>query len=254
MDLNYKSYGQGDPIIILHGLFGTLDNWQTIAKKLAEEYSVYTVDQRNHGRSPHCPEMNYKVMAEDLHLFLEKQWIHKAVVLGHSMGGKTAMQFALDFPEMVEKLIVVDISPFLNNGGHELIFESLLAMDLKKIKSRKDAEDFLSDKIPSFGVRQFLLKNLSRNKEGEYSWKMNLPVIYDQYSEILAKVNVVDPFEGETLFIRGGLSNYISEAEFPLFKSIFPNSQLQTIENTGHWVHSEQPDQLLEMTLNFLKN
>ena len=129
MDLNYKSYGQGDPIIILHGLFGTLDNWQTIAKKLAEEYSVFTVDQRNHGRSPHDPEMNYKILAEDLQLFLEKQWIHKTVVLGHSMGGKTAMQFALDFPEMVEKLIVVDIGPFSNNGGHELIFESLLAMD-----------------------------------------------------------------------------------------------------------------------------
>ena len=254
MNLNYKSYGQGDPIIILHGLFGTLDNWQTIAKKLAEEYSVFTVDQRNHGRSPHDPKMNYKLMAEDLQLFLEKQWIHKAVVLGHSMGGKTAMQFALDFPEMVEKLIVVDIGPFVNNGGHELIFESLLAIDLKKIKSRKDAEVFLSGKIPSFGVRQFLLKNLSRNKEGEYFWKMNLPVIYEQYSEILTKVDAVEPFEGETLFIRGGQSNYISEEAFPLFKNVFPNSQLQTIENAGHWVHADQPDQLLKMTLNFLKN
>jgi len=254
MDLNYKSYGQGDPIIILHGLFGTLDNWQTIAKKLAEEYSVFTVDQRNHGRSPHDPEMNYKIMAEDLQLFLEKQWIHKAVILGHSMGGKTAMQFALDFPEMVEKLIVIDIGPFSNNGGHELIFEALLSIDVEKIKTRKDAEDFLHDKVPGFAVRQFLLKNLSRNKEGQYYWKMNLPVLYEHYDEILAKVDAVEPFDGKTLFIRGGASNYISEEEFPSFKNIFPDSQLQTIENAGHWVHSDQPNQLLKTTLNFLKN
>ncbi len=254
MNLNYKTEGQGYPIIILHGLFGTLDNWQIIAKKLAEKYLVYTVDQRNHGRSPHDLEMNYKIMAEDLQEFMEKQWIHKAIILGHSMGGKTAMQFALDFPEMVEKLIVVDIGPFSNNGGHELIFEALRALDLEKIKTRKDADDILKIKISDFGVRQFLLKNLSRSKEGDYYWKMNLPVIHDHYDEILAKVDVVHPFEGETLFIRGGKSNYIGVEEFPSFKKSFPNAQLQTIANAGHWVHAEQPEQLLETVLSFLNN
>jgi esterase len=254
MNLNYKSYGQGQPIIILHGLFGMLDNWQTIAKKLAENYSVFAVDQRNHGRSPHDPGMNHKVMAEDLQEFMQQQWIHKAFVLGHSMGGKTAMQLALDFPEMVEKLIVVDIGPFSNSGGHEVIFDALLSMDLKKIKSRKEADDFLSTKIPQFGVRQFLLKNLSGNKAGEYFWKMNLPVIYKHYSEILAKVDVNEPFEGDTLFIRGGKSNYINEGDFPAFKNIFPNAQLKTIENAGHWVHADAPDQLLKTTINFLQN
>jgi pimeloyl-ACP methyl ester carboxylesterase len=254
MNLNYKSYGQGDPIIILHGLFGMLDNWQTIAKKLAENYTVFTIDQRNHGRSPHEPAMTHKIMAEDLQEFMEQQWIHKASVMGHSMGGKTAMQFALDFPEMVEKLIVVDIGPFSNNGGHELIFEALLSMDLKKIKSRKEADDFLSTKIPQFGVRQFLLKNLSRNKAGEYFWKMNLPVIYEHYNEILAKVEGNEPFEGDTLFIRGEKSSYINEEDFPAFKNIFPNAQLKTIENAGHWVHADAPDQLLKVTNNFLNN
>ncbi len=253
MDLNFKTIGQGEPIIILHGLFGTLDNWQSIAKKLAEDYLVFTVDQRNHGRSPHSPEMNYKIMAEDLREFMEQQWIHKAFILGHSMGGKTAMQFAVEFPEMVEKLVVVDIGPFKNNGGHDLIFKALLSLEVQKIKTRKEADDILRIKIPEFGVRQFLLKNLNRDKTGEYHWKMNLPVIHDQYNEILAEVDVVDPFEGETLFIRGGASKYISKEEVHSIKNIFPNAQFQTIENAGHWVHADQPEQLLGTTINFLK-
>jgi len=254
MHLNYKSFGQGEPLIILHGLFGTLDNWQTVAKKLAEQYWVFIVDQRNHGRSPHDPEMNYKIMAEDLQQFMEQQWIHKAFVLGHSMGGKTAMQFAIDYPEMVEKLIAVDIGPFSKSGGHELIFDALLSIDLKNIKNRKAADDILGEKISDFGVRQFLLKNLTRDKTGNYSWKMNLPVLFSHYKEILAAVKVSDPFEGETLFISGARSNYINEEDFSSYKNIFPNAQLETIENAGHWVHSDQPEQLLQKTLNFLQN
>ena len=148
--------------MILHGLFGFSDNWQTLGRVLAEKYRVYLVDQRDHGHSPHSDAIDYSLMAADVKELIEQEGLSIVNLVGHSMGGKTAMQFALDFPEMVEKLIVVDIGPFSNNGGHELIFESLLAMDLKKIKSRKDAEDFLSDKIPVFAVRQFLLKNLSR--------------------------------------------------------------------------------------------
>ena len=254
MDLNYKSFGQGEPIVILHGLFGTLDNWQTIAKKLAEQYWVFIIDQRNHGRSPHDPEMNYSIMAKDLQQFMEQHWIHKAYVMGHSMGGKTAMQFAVDFPDMVEKLIVVDIGPFSKSGGHGYIFDALLSIDLKKIKSRKEADDLLGQRITDFGVRQFLLKNLTRNKNGEYSWKMNLPVLHKAYKEILSDIYFSDQYEGETLFIGGGRSDYITEKEFPSFKSIFPKAQLKIIENAGHWVHADQPGQLIEITQNFLDN
>lgn len=253
MQLNFKTYGQGYPIIILHGLFGTLDNWQSVAKKLATEYLIYTVDQRNHGRSPHAPNMSYKIMAEDLKEFMEQQWIHKAVILGHSMGGKTAMQFALDFPDMVEKLIVVDISPLSNKSGHDLIFEALLSLDLKKINNRKEADDFLALKIPEFEVRQFLLKNLTRNKSGEYYWKMNLPAITEHYDEILAEVDAIDPFDGKTLFVKGGKSNYLRKEELSAYKKFFPEAQLQLIENAGHWVHADQPDLLIESVQNFLK-
>ncbi|MEL6845484.1 MAG: alpha/beta fold hydrolase, partial [Bacteroidota bacterium] len=152
MQLNFKTFGQGDPIIILHGLFGTLDNWQTIARQLAEQYSVYILDQRNHGRSPHVDAISYPLMAEDLVQFMESQWIYKASIIGHSMGGKTAMQFACDNPDMVEKLIVVDIAPKTYAGNHELIFDALLSLDMDGLTSRKQADELLEQKVTDFGV------------------------------------------------------------------------------------------------------
>jgi len=253
MKLNYKEFGQGDPIIILHGLFGTSDNWQTLAKKLAENYSVYIIDQRNHGRSPHDDEFNYKVMAEDLKEFMENHWIYSARIIGHSMGGKTAMQLATDYPDMVEKLVVVDIANETYEGGHEIIFNALLDLDLKKTESRKEANAFLQSQIEDFGVRQFLLKNLTRNKEGRYVWKMNLPVIHENYQAILSKIDVDEVFEGATLFVKGGLSEYITETNFESTKDYFPNAKLETIKNVGHWVHAEAPKELLEILEKFLE-
>ncbi len=254
MNLNYKVSGQGFPIITLHGLFGSLDNLQGIAKKLAENYMVFTIDQRNHGRSPHDPEMNYSLMAEDLRLFMEQQWIHKAVVMGHSMGGKTAIQFALDFPDMVEKLVVVDMSPFANNGEHGSIFKALMSLDLEKISSRNAAENLLATGIPDQPVRQFLLKNLYRDKQGAYHWRMNLSAIFENYESILAPVKVTEPFDGDTLFIGGGLSDYLREDEFKSILEIFPRAQFRTIENAGHWVHADQPERLIGEVRNFLKD
>ena len=253
MKLNYKEFGQGDPIIILHGLFGTLDNWQTLAKKLAEEYTVYIIDQRNHGRSPHAAEFNYKVMAEDLQVFMEDNWIHQARIIGHSMGGKTAMQFALEYPDMVEKLVIVDIANQSYKGGHETIFDALLGLDLEKIENRKDADSILSQKIEDYGIRQFLLKNLTRSKSGEYQWKMNLPIIHENYQAILNKIESEEIFEGATLFVKGGLSKYITDDNFSDTKQFFPNAGLITIENVGHWVHAEAPKRLLEELELFLK-
>ncbi len=252
MELNFKTFGHGDPIIILHGLFGTLDNWQTIARHLANHHSVYIVDQRNHGRSPHMAEMDYPAMAEDLKHFLERHWIYKTHIIGHSMGGKTAMQFALDFPDMVDKLVVVDIAPKTYPGGHEAIFEALFAVKPDEIQDRSQAENILAGRIPDNGVVQFLLKNLSRSKHGGYEWKMNLPVILKDYPKILAGINSDEKFEKPVLFIRGAKSNYIQDEDWPGILRLFPDARLQTIENAGHWVHADAPDALLKSVEHFL--
>ena len=252
MQLNYKEFGQGDPIIILHGLFGMLDNWQTIAKKLAADHTVYIIDQRNHGRSPHTDVHDYPSMAEDLKTFMEENWIYNAHIIGHSMGGKTAMQFALDFPDMVDKLIVVDISPKKYAGNHHEIFDALLSLDLKNINNRKDADGHLAKKIDEPGVRLFLMKNLTRDKAGGYRLKMNLSVLHKYYNEILAAVESSDPFDGETLFIRGGRSKHISDGDEKTIKPLFPKAQIEIVQNAGHWVHADAPVELLEMVKRFI--
>ena len=252
MTLNFKAFGQGDPIIILHGLFGTLDNWQTIGKKLAEHYMVYLVDQRNHGRSPHHPDFNYALMAEDLRTFMESQWIYKAHLIGHSMGGKTVMQFAMDFPDMIDRLIVVDIAPKAYAGGHQAIFDALKQLDLGSIEHRKEADEALAKNIEQYGVRQFLLKNLSREKAGGYRWKMNLPAIQQHYQAILDTIPLSEAFEEKSLFIRGSQSNYIMDEDWPTVLSYFPNAHLATVEGSGHWVHAEAPAELLKLVSDFL--
>ena len=154
--LNHKIFGQGDPIIILHGLFGMLDNWQTIGKKLAEDYMVVLVDQRDHGKSDHTDEFNYQVLAEDLRVFMEENWMHEAYIIGHSMGGKTAMQFAVDNPDMIEKLIIVDIGPKAYKAGHDTIFKALREVEIDKVKSREEVEESIAKYINDKGVRLFL--------------------------------------------------------------------------------------------------
>ncbi len=252
MELNFKSFGQGPPLVILHGLFGTLDNWQTLGKRWAEHYTVFLVDQRNHGRSPRTEQIDYPSMAEDLHQFLESHWVYRSHLLGHSMGGKTAMQFALHYPDMVDKLIIVDIAPRAYPGGHEPIFDALFALDLNSIDDRKEADAFLEARIPEFGVRQFLLKNLTRTREGGYEWKMNLPVIFRHYDDILRNIDGTEPFEGPTLFLRGGDSRYVRDEDWPAIQQFFPNARLETVTGAGHWVHAEQPEALFELVTEFL--
>ncbi len=253
VELYHKVLGQGDPLLILHGLFGTSDNWQTIGKLLSEHYTVYLVDQRDHGRSPHTAEINYTLMAEDLRHFMESNWIFKAHIMGHSMGGKTAMQFALHNPDMVDQLIVVDIAPKNYTGGHEDIFDAILALDLNTIESRAEAEFFLQKKLHDRSVVQFLMKNLTRSKEGRYEWKMNLPVIHQNYEVILDNVEDKQAFEGDALFIRGANSNYIQDSDWQIILKQFPKASLATIPNAGHWVHAEQPMLLLQAVQQFLK-
>ncbi len=266
MELNYKTFGQGDPVVILHGLFGTLDNWQTIARQLAESYSVFILDQRNHGRSPHADVHDYPTLAEDLRHFMETHWMYDgAHIIGHSMGGKTAMQFALTHPDMVKKLVVVDIAPKAYQGNHYEIFEALQAMDLDNITDRKEAEAFLSERIRELDVRQFLMKNLTRKSPtdaspplggrgvgGGFEFKMNLPILWKHYPDILTAVEG-EPFEGETLFIRGGRSKHVVLPDDEgLIKTLFPKAEVKTVEGAGHWVHAEKPEELLGLVQAFL--
>lgn len=254
MDLNYKSFGQGPPLVILHGLFGTLDNWQTLGKRWAEDFTVFLVDQRDHGRSPHTEGIDYPSMARDLHRFLEHNWVHETYVLGHSMGGKTAMQLALEFPDLVKKLVVVDIAPKSYEGGHDLIFEALQELDLTTIGDRKEADEQLATRIPEFGVRQFLLKNLTRQKSGGYSWKMNLPVIVASYEAILSTVESNgEAYPHPSLFVRGSKSDYIADSDLESIHHLFPAARLETVPDAGHWVHAEQPDELYRLVTSFLK-
>jgi pimeloyl-ACP methyl ester carboxylesterase len=250
--LNYKVFGQGEPLIILHGLFGMLDNWQTIAKKLAESYTVFIVDQRNHGRSAHKDAINYQLMAEDLGEFMDQHWIHEACLMGHSMGGKTVMQFAGLHPERVQKMIVVDMAPKAYGNRHRPIFDALMAVPVETIENRTEAEDILKERINSFSIRQFLLKNLSRSREGGYRWKMNLPVIERDYDAILGKVEVDHIYEGPALFIRGERSDYLDEKDLPLIREQFPAARMIAIPEAGHWVHSEKPEQFLDAVREFL--
>jgi esterase len=258
IQLNYKEFGQGEPVIILHGLFGTLDNWQTIAKQLGETHLVYILDLRNHGKSPHTEGvMSYHILAEDVALFMQQNWIHSATIIGHSMGGKVSMQMSMDYPDLVEKLIVVDIAPKKYKGGHEEIFDALLNLDLSKLTDRKVAEVYLMDKLKNdVGTVQFLLKNLSRhlNTEGvgNFEWKMNLPVLNRDYHILMDTFEVNTTFDKDTLFIRGGNSNYIRDEDFETIKSIFSKAKLETVEGAGHWVHAEKPKELLEKMLKFL--
>ncbi|MTB53753.1 alpha/beta fold hydrolase [Lewinella sp. W8] len=251
--LNHKSFGSGPPLVVLHGLFGTLDNWQTLARKWAELYTVILVDQRNHGRSPHFDRMDYNLMAEDLAEFLEAQWIHECFLLGHSMGGKVAMQTALNYPDLVEKLVVVDIAPRAYRRGHDDVFAALRSLNPATVGDRQTADTTMAQYLSDPGVRQFLLKNLARAKEGGFRWRMNLPVIHQDYEKIIGPLDLsAAPYEGPSLFIRGAKSGYVQDDDLPAIEANFPKAKLITVADAGHWVHAEQPDALRELVTTFL--
>jgi len=250
MKLHFRELGEGQPMVILHGLFGFSDNWQTHAKKLAEYYRVILVDLRNHGHSEWSDDFSYELMAEDLHELFDELDLKKVILLGHSMGGKVAMLFAQMYPEYLEKLIVVDIGVKEYPMHHQHILNGLHALDLSKINLRSEAERILTEHIDSDGVRQFLLKNLYWKEKGKLSWRMNIEVLERELPEILGALpekEVMLP----TLFIRGELSNYILDEDFDEIQSRFPDSELITIPNAGHWVHAEAPDEFIEKVLGF---
>ncbi|MEE4177669.1 MAG: alpha/beta fold hydrolase [Bacteroides sp.] len=256
MNLHYKEIGSGKPLVILHGLFGMSDNFISIASELGKEYHVFIADQRNHGRSGHSPVFSYEAMSDDLLEFLDQQEIEKAHLLGHSMGGKTVMQFAFDHPERVDRLIVADISPAArtSNDQHQNLIDIMLSLDLSGYDSRVQVANALEDKVPSYRLRQFLLKNLYWKDRSSLGWRLNLEVIRDNLDEVFREINPSGSFEKPTLFLRGEKSDYIREQDVDLIRKMFPNAVFETISDGTHWLHADNPDDFMEAIRQFLKS
>jgi pimeloyl-ACP methyl ester carboxylesterase len=251
MKLNYKEFGSGKPLIIIHGLFGSLDNWVTLGKKFAEHYRVFLLDERNHGQSPHSNEFSYEVMADDLREFIEEHSLQGAVVMGHSMGGKTAMMAALTYPELIDRLIVIDIAPKSYEVHHQTILDGLLAIDFDAISSRSEADRQLSHYIPEEGVRQFLLKSLYWKEKNRLALRFNLDAINREIIPLSSWNERREKFNGPVLFIKGGKSDYIAPND-PSIGMNFPQASLLTVKEAGHWVNADAPAELYEMVRNFI--
>ena len=247
-----RTYGSGHPLIVLHGLFGSLDNWATPCKRLGEYFHVFAFDARNHGRSFHSSELSYTAMANDVRDFMQMERIDSAFILGHSMGGKTAMLFASLFPALVDRLIVVDISPKEYDRKHDIIMDALAGIELTRYHDRMEVDQALATRIPEIATRQFLMKNLSRDESGGFRWKMNLRIIRSHYDEIMKGLPSTTQFGKPTLFIRGGKSTYVSDEDMLEVKQMFPRSTLLTIEKAGHWVHADAPDEMHKAIVRFL--
>ena len=258
MKLFFREYLPADAsaskqtLVILHGLFGSSDNWLTQARFLSNNnYKVYTIDQANHGQSYHSTSFDYDTMVRDLKEFIDDQKLEQPVVLGHSMGGKTAMNFALAHPDALSKLIVVDIAPRYYDLEHYTILKGLNAIAIDTITSRNEADEALAAYVPESDVRQFLLKNLQRKPEGGFSWKINLPLITEQLANIGVDLKYPGKFDKPTLFIRGRRSNYVRDSDMNRITEVFPQASLETME-TGHWVQAERPQEFVEIVMNWL--
>lgn len=254
MKLAYKKLGQGQPLIILHGLFGSADNWQTLGKKFSQNFEVYLVDQRNHGHSPHSEEWSYKVMSDDIYDLIRDNSLHNVIILGHSMGGKTAMQFAADYPEVTDKLIVADIAPKHYPPHQQDVIDALYSVDLETITERKQAEEQLGKMIRDLGTKQFLLKNLYWLEDKKLSWRFNLDVIAKNIEKVGETFEIGNnQINVPALFLRGEKSKYILDEDIPQIKKVFPNSEVKTIANAGHWIHAEQPEAFYTAVMEFIK-
>jgi esterase len=253
MKLAYRKLGSGKPLFILHGLFGSADNWQTIGKHLAEYFTVYFIDLRNHGQSPWSNDWNYEVMAEDLLELMQDEGLDKVNLLGHSMGGKTAMQFAVRYPQKVEKLVVVDIGPKKYPTTNQFVVDAIEQFNTHIVSSRKEAEQVMSQFIEEQGVRQFLLKNLQWDDNQKLSWKFNYEVIKQNINRVSDATPIPDnPIEIPTLFVKGEKSDYIFPSDIKLITAIFPKAHLETIPGAGHWVHADKPQEFLKIVAEFL--
>jgi esterase len=258
MKLFYRKYGNGPPLIILHGLYGSSDNWVTIAKNLSDTYSVYLPDQRNHGQSPHDSRHDYDSMRDDLFEFVQSLKLKKFFLAGHSMGGKTAMSFALKWPEMMDGLLIADISPFVNGSTqhhvyneHLTILNTMLSTDLTSISARNEAEFRLMKKIPDEKVRGFILKNLLRTADNKFTWKINSSSLLKNLEKIMEGIDLKTYLNHEiigfpVIFLKGENSSYLSTSDFADIQRVFPAVEFVTIQNAGHWIHADKPDEVIK--------
>jgi pimeloyl-ACP methyl ester carboxylesterase len=250
--LNFRTIGEGEPLIVLHGVFGSSDNWQTLGKVFAEKFKVYLVDLRNHGNSPHSDEFTYDLIDEDLIELLDDEDMSKAHILGHSLGGKVGMHLATRYPDRVDKLVVLDIAPKYYPPHHQDVFRAFRAVDLNAIRSRKEASEQMSKIELQFGVRQFILKNLTRDENGSFRWKANINAIENANDKIGGGFGKNGVFSNPTLFIAGETSDYILEEDHEKIHRLFTDSSIEVIEGAGHWVHADKPEELKDMVLKFL--
>jgi pimeloyl-ACP methyl ester carboxylesterase len=248
MKLFFREFGEGKPFIILHGLFGLSDNWVSIAKVLAQNYHVIIPDLRNHGQSPHSPVFNYDAMTSDIIELMDDLDLEQAVILGHSMGGKVAMQFALQNPELTEKLIVVDMSMrrFEGRQLHSDIIQAMMSIDFNTIESRTDVNRQLATTIHDERVRLFILKNLYRKTRYQLDWRLNLSDINQNIDYVFDGISSNTQYNGPALFIKGEKSDYILDSDIPKIVQCFPKAIFQTVSGAGHWVQADNPEGFLE--------
>lgn len=263
MKLFFRHFGKGWPLVIVHGLYGSSDNWLSVAKKLENHFSLYLVDLRNHGNSPHSEEHSYQAMSQDLKDFILENNIKSPILMGHSMGGKVVMHLGLSNPELIQRMIVVDISPLGNINAphkqhmldHKNIISSLRNLPIKIIESRKEADTILSERVPSERVRSFLLKNLTRVGH-QFQWKLNLDILATQIEHVMDGFDLSNPDhlsqkDFPILFIKGNKSDYIGKEDESAIKLFYPESKIENIPEAGHWVHAEQLDLFIETVMNF---
>ncbi len=251
LKLHHKQQGEGPCLIILHGLFGSLDNWQSISRQLAGQFCVYTLDLRNHGKSPHSEYFNYDIMAADLAAFIKHQHVEPVNLIGHSMGGKVVLQLLKEHPQLIRKSMVLDIAPRAYPEVHGQIFKAMLELDLQKCKSRTELDQNLSPEIDDPRVRQFILKNVDRNQNGIFEWKLNLQSIHSNYMHIASAISFEKPLQAEIAFVRGAASSYIKDSDQMAMRETFPNASFFTVENAGHWIHADQPEQLMKIICSY---
>ncbi len=253
MKLHSNILGKGKPFLILHGFLGMGDNWKTLGKQFSKEgFEVHLIDQRNHGKSPHSDDFSYELMADDLKEYCEEHKLENIILMGHSMGGKTAMLFACQQPSLVEKLIIVDIAPKYYAPHHQQILEGLTALEEANLSSRGEAEDLLENYIKETGVRLFLLKNLYWKNKNRLALKLNLPALKANIENIGAALEGKLTYDGATLFIKGGKSIYILSEDRELIKKHFPKAIIVGIKGAGHWVHAEKSDEFFEAVKQFV--
>ncbi|SMC70790.1 alpha/beta fold hydrolase [Moheibacter sediminis] len=241
-------------LLILHGLFGQSDNFATLSKQFAEFYTVHAIDLRNHGRSFHSDDMSFDAMSDDILNYLNHHQIESCYLLGHSLGGRSVIEFSYKHPKNIDKLIVADMAPKAYPPHHQGIIKALNSIDFDKIEKRSDVEEILKQYIPDIGTRQFLLKNVYHAENGKYAFRFNLKTLTDSYDGMVGGNLSNGIFDKPTLFLRGSKSDYVLDADFDLIRKHFPQAEIQTVSNSGHWVHAENPQEFFQKTIAFLEN